>query len=146
MPMAKFKQMLHCSRGATMVEFAFAGPVLLLLTFAFFEFSLMLFTQGVLHYSAEQATRFAMVNLEQNNLDPNYLAAAKVKIQDRAKQSFILIDQEKITNFNVDVIVDPDDNTKTVSITIDYNYTMIMPYLSQSTFTMTGKSESFLVQ
>ena len=36
--------------------------------------------------------------------------------------------------------------TKTVSIAIDYNYSMIMPLVPQSTFTLTGKSDSFLIQ
>ncbi|PHZ83545.1 TadE/TadG family type IV pilus assembly protein [Paremcibacter congregatus] len=141
-----FKKLKKDTSGATMIEFAFAGPVLLLLTFGFFEFCRALFIQGVLNYSAEQATRYAMVNFEQNNVDQNYLDSVAIQIKNHARDSFILIDENKITDFDVTVAVNPGDMTKTVSIAIDYNYSMIMPLVPQSTFTLTGKSESFLIQ
>lgn len=134
------------TRGVAMIEFAFAAPIILLITFGFFEFSLVLFTQGVLHYSAEQATRYAMVNFDVGNLDDDYITEVKQGIKSAAIDSFILIDEDKIANFDINVVVDPSDQTKTVNVTIDYNYSMIMPLLSGSSFTLTGSSKSFLVQ
>lgn len=140
------KKIRKSSRAATMIEFAFAAPIILFLTFGFLEFSLVLFTQGILHYSAEQATRYAMVNFDAGNLDDAYIAEVKLGIKSAAIESFVLIDESKIANFDISVVVDPADQTKTVNVTIDYNYSMIMPLLSGSTFIMTGTSKSFLVQ
>ncbi|MBL4767480.1 MAG: pilus assembly protein [Rhodobacteraceae bacterium] len=134
------------TRGATMVEFAFAAPIILFMTFGFFEFALVLFTQGVLHYSAEQATRYAMVNFDVGNLEDDYITEVKQGIKGAAIDSFVLIDEAKIANFDVSVVVDPSDQTKTVNVTIDYNYSMIMPLMPGSSFIMTGSSKSFLVQ
>ena len=140
------KNLRKNTRGATMVEFSFAAPIILLLTFGFFEFSLVLFTQGVLHYSAEQATRYAMVNFDAGNLEDDYITEVKLGIKSAAIDSFILIDENKISNFDISVVVDPADQTKTVNVTINYNYSMIMPLMPGSTFTLTGSSKSFLVQ
>ena len=140
------RKIRQSSQGATALEFAFAGPIIMLLTFGFFEFSMVLFTQGILSYSAEQATRYAMVNFEQDNLDEDYLTTIQLGIKNKARESFILIDNEKIEDIDVSVVADPADNTKTVSVTITYNYSMIMPFLDRSNFTLRGASESFLVQ
>lgn len=134
------------SRGVAMVEFAFAAPVILFLTFGFFELALVLFTQGVLHYSAEQATRYAMVNFDAGNLDDAYIATVKLGIKNAAIESFVLVDDNKIQNFDISVIVDPSDQTKTVNVTIDYNYSMVMPLMPGTNFILTGSSKSFLVQ
>ncbi len=133
-------------RGATALEFAFAAPIILFMTFGFFEFALILFTQGILHYSAGEATRYAMVNFDVGNLNADYITTVKQGIKSAAKDSFIMIDESKISNFDISVIVDPADQTKTVNVTIDYSYSMIMPLMPGSTFTMTGESKSFLVQ
>jgi len=141
-----FKKIRHDARGATMVEFAFAAPVLLILTFGFFEFSRVLFTQGILHYSAAEATRYAMVNFDPNVLDEDYIAEVKLGIKGVVSDNFILIDETKISRLDVDVTVNPGDATKTVSITIEYDYSMIMPIIPQANFTLVGNSQSFLVQ
>ncbi len=132
--------------GSAAVEFSLALPVIMLLTFGFFEFCLVLFTQGVLDSSAEEATRYAMVNFEQDNLDADYITGIKSDIKAVAKDSFIMIDESKISDFDVEVITNNSDATKTVSISIDYEYSLSMPFIDDLTFTMTGSSESFLVQ
>jgi len=133
-------------RGATIVEFAFAAPVILLLTFGFFEYCMVLFTQGVLHYSAQEATRYALVNFDSGNLDPAYLSAIKQDIKDKAKESLTLIDDSKISAIDVSVIANAADQTKTVGVNISYSYHLALPLLPQSNFTLRGSSESFLIQ
>lgn len=140
------KKIRKSLRGASAMEFAFAAPIILILTFGFFEFARILFTQGILHYSAEQATRYAMVNFDVGNLADDHIRTVKLGIESAARDSFVLIDEGKISNFDISVIVDPADQTKTVNVTIDYTYAMIMPLMSGTTFTMTGESKSFLVQ
>ncbi|MCP5381611.1 MAG: pilus assembly protein [Kordiimonadaceae bacterium] len=145
MKFTTFFKLKNNDKGATAIEFAFAAPVLLLLLFGMFEFSRVLFTQGILNYSAEQGTRFAMVNFDHDNLDPDYIDTIKSDIEDVSRNNFILVSDENISNFDVDVITNA-DNTSTVNITIDYTYKMSLPLIPHSDFTLTGSSKSFLVQ
>jgi Flp pilus assembly protein TadG len=143
---ALFDKTRECSRGATAVEFAFILPILLLFLFGFFEFCMVLFTQSILHYSAEEATRYAMVSFQQNNLDATYIATVKNEIEAVARSNFIMIDPANISSFLIDIIPNETDNTKTINVTIDYSYSMTIPFLTTSTFTLSGSSASFLVQ
>lgn len=144
--MSLFRRVGKSSDGSAAVEFALALPVILLITYAFFEFALVLFTQAVLNTSAEEATRFAMVNFDQDNLNTDYIEGLEGEIKDVAKDSFILINEDNISDFGVDVIRNGADGTATVNITIDYAYEFMMPLMGDVSFTMTGASTSFLVQ
>lgn len=139
------KSIFNNERGTAAIEFSFAMPVLLLLLFGMFEFCRVVFTQGILSYSAEQGTRFAMVNFDHDNIDADYIAAIKSEIEEKSRDSFILISDENISDFDIEVVTNI-DNTSIVNITIGYNYQMSMPLIPNSDFTLTGKSESFLVQ
>lgn len=132
-------------RGTTAIEFAMILPVMLLFTFGFIEFGLALFTQGILNYSAEQATRYAMVNFDADNEDATYITGVTAQIITVAKDSFILIDESRV-DVNVLVAINALDLTKTVDVTINYNYAFIMPLLPATSFVMTGSSKSFLIQ
>ena len=145
MKFAEFLKLKNDNKGSTIIEFAITSPVLLLLLFGMFEFSRVLFTQGILSYSAEQGTRFAMVNFDHDNLDPDYINAIKSDIEDVSRNSFILVNDTNISNFDVEVVTNA-DNTSTVNITIDYDYKMSLPLIPHFDFTLTGSSKSFLVQ
>ncbi len=142
---SNFRKLFKNENGATAVEFSFVFPVLLLLLFGMFEFCRVVFTQGILSYSAEQGTRFAMVNFDHDNIDADYIAAIKDEIEAKSRDSFILISDENISDFNIEVVTNV-DNTSIVNITIDYNYQMSMPIIPHADFTLRGRSESFLVQ
>lgn len=144
--MSLFRKVGKSSGGSAAIEFSLALPVILLITFAFIEFARVLFTQAVLNASAEEATRFAMVNFEQNNLDADYISGIETEIKNIAKDRFILIDEEKISDFDIEVITNVADATKTVNINIDYAYEFMLPLMGDFSFTITGASESFLVQ
>lgn len=49
-------------RGAYAVEFALVAPLLIGLLFGIFEFGRALWTQGILDYAVEQASRCASIN------------------------------------------------------------------------------------
>lgn len=134
------------SRGATMVEFAFAAPFIFLLTFGFFEFSRILYTQAILKYASQEATRYATVSFDEGNLDPDYLQQIKLEIKDVATEKMIMLDPTKISRFDVNVEVNPSDMTKVVSVVIDYDFSLVIPVLSNTHFVFHGESESFLVQ
>jgi Flp pilus assembly protein TadG len=58
-PLARF-----CAdeRGSPAVEFALVAPILLALMFGIFEFGQAVWTQGILDYAVEQASRCASIN------------------------------------------------------------------------------------
>ncbi len=146
MPFRKLNKISKNNDGATMIEFAFAAPVIILLSFGFFQFCHILFTQAILDFSAAEATRYAMVNFDEGNIDDAYIYEIKLAIRTAAEESFTLIDNSKVTDFDVVVVTDPSDMTKTVGVTIQYNYALMIPFLPFSTIVLRGSSESFLVQ
>jgi Flp pilus assembly protein TadG len=50
------------SGGSELVEFAFVGPLVMLLLVGIYQFGTAIWTQGVLDYAVEQAARCASVN------------------------------------------------------------------------------------
>nr|WP_321985773.1 TadE/TadG family type IV pilus assembly protein [uncultured Lichenicoccus sp.] len=61
MPRSLFRRLLGCRRGATALEFAIVGPVMLTLIFAIVEDGLMLFAQSVLDNATRDASRQIMI-------------------------------------------------------------------------------------
>jgi Flp pilus assembly protein TadG len=143
--LALIKRLKRSDRGAAAIEFAFALPIIIIISFAFFEFCQVVFTQTMLSYSAAQASRFAMVNFQKDNVDINYIDSVKADIQTYAEDSYILIDDAKVSSFDIEVIVDI-QKIKTVNVKIDYAYDTNIPMLPDYSFILTGESDAFLVQ
>lgn len=61
-PVAKLRALAAAREGATAVEFAIVGPVLLLLLFGIIETGRGLWTQNALNYAVEQAARCAAID------------------------------------------------------------------------------------
>lgn len=122
--------------GATAMEFALVSPVVLAVVFAIIEFGRAMFTIGVLNYAAAEATRFATVNF----------SATTSEIQDVAEDSFILIDPAKISDFSVTAPLDPSDQTRLVTVQIEYNYEFSLPYLDLGSMILAGDSKGFLTE
>lgn len=139
------KKIKKSERGGAAIEFAFAMPIIIVISFAFFEFCQVVFTQTMLSYSAAQASRFAMVNFQKDNVESTYIDGVKADIQTYAENSYILIDDAHVTSFDIEVIVDI-QKIKTVNVKIDYAYNTNIPMLPDYSFTLTGESDAFLVQ
>jgi Flp pilus assembly protein TadG len=56
------KDLGRIERGSTAVEFALVAPLIIVMLFGIFEFGRALWTQGVLDYAVEEASRCASVN------------------------------------------------------------------------------------
>lgn len=140
------KKIKTSSRGTAAIEFSFMMPIMVILSFGFFEVSRALFTQVNLDYSAAQASRYAMVNFAIDKVGEDYISGIEADIQAFAEESYILVDKSQVISFDVNVVVDTTTLTKTVSINIDYPFSIIIPLVSFFDYTITGSSDSFLIR
>ncbi len=120
--------------GATAVEFALIVPMFFALLFGVLEFGRLIFTQGVLFYATEEATRYAIVNYQDS----------PAVVQSVAESKFILISPGKITSFSVTAPVDPEDQTKLVTVEIGYQFEFLFPFVGDGPITMTASTRGFL--
>lgn len=138
------KNLKKSTRGAAAIETALIFPIIIVLSFGFFEFCQVVFTQSVLSYSAAQASRYAMVNISVSNLaDATAINAKAAEIESYAKESFILINSDNVSNFSVTITP---GLAAIVNVSMDYNYTTSIPMLPNYDFTLTGQSDSFIVR
>jgi hypothetical protein len=110
-------------------------PGALLLIYGMIEFGRALFIWSVLHFSAQEAARFAMVNYD----------ATPVQIKKAMEEKFMLIDQAKILSFVVVSELNPSDQTRTVTINIDYKFSPIVP-IGIGDLTISGHARGILVE
>jgi Flp pilus assembly protein TadG len=140
------KRLGNSKKGAIGVEFAFVFPIVLLFTFGFFEFCRVVYIQNIIDYSTAQGARFAMISFDTTSESGTYLAAKEAEIEAFTLESLNLIDNSKISSFDITIGALDAGGTRNVSIEIDYDFSTFMPFLSQFTYTITSKSESFLAQ
>ncbi len=119
--------------GAIMVEFALIAPILFSMTFGIVEFGRAAFTQGVLLYAAEEATRYAIVHYDATTTEVKAVAASK----------FLLINPKNIKSFSVTAPVDPDDQTRLVTVSLAYQFDFLLPFGS---ITLTSNSKGFITE
>ncbi len=126
--------------GAMAVEFALVLPIYLMVITMIIEFSLLTYAQAVVFYSAEQATRFAVVNFN----------ATVEDIQLEARANLLGVDTSNLTAIVVTAPTDVSDNTKLVSVTVQYKYTPILPISklfnldNDGTINLAGNSSGFI--
>ncbi len=120
--------------GTVAVEFAIIAPVLISMTFGIIEFSRAAFTQGVLLYAVEEATRFAIVNFD----------ATESEIKQVAQDKFIMIDPQKLTSFSVTAPIDPDDQTRLITVSLTYRFDFLFPFAGP--LTLTSSSKGFITE
>ena len=119
--------------GAIMVEFALIAPVLFTMTFGIVEFGRAAFTQGVLLYAAEEATRYAIVNYNATATEVKQVAASK----------FLLINPKNMKSFTVTAPLDPDDQTRLVTVSMTYQFDFLLPFGS---ITLSSNSKGFITE
>ena len=113
--------------GGTAIEFAFAAPVLFLFIFGVIEFGRVMFTQGVLQYALYEASRYAAV----------HYADPVAQIKKVATDRFVLINPSNISSFTV-TAVDNGDETKFVTLEINYMFRFSVPMVSTETIMLTA--------
>lgn len=130
--------------GSTAVEFAIGLPVFLALLFGVMEGGRAIFTQAILLYATEEASRWAIVN-GQDTPGGESLAQYEARIEDYAKSKLILISSDQ-TSTAVATAPTNVDNTRTISVTLNYDYSLMLPYVSSTMdpIQMSATSSGFL--
>lgn len=123
-------------RGVAAVEFALTVPVILMLLFAVIEFGRLVFTHGTITFAAEEATRFATVNYDATAEDLKNVATSRVPG----------VRKDRITSVDVQSVLDTDDKTKLVTVSISYNHQFLLPIFDIDGVTLKGASKGFLVE
>jgi hypothetical protein len=121
--------------GVSAVEFALVAPVLLGFLFGVIEFGRVAYTQGVVSFAAEEATRHAVVNY----------AIDEGEVRNLAQACLLGIDRNRIEAIVVTGPVDPVDNTRAISVEIRYAFEFLLPFLPGDVIPITGRSRGFLI-
>lgn len=122
-------------RGVSAVEFALLAPALLGLIFGVIEMGRAAYTQGVVSFAAEEATRYAVVNYE----------ISEEEVRDLTEDCLLGIDRSRIDAVVVTGPINPDDNTRTISVEVTYNFQFLLPFLPMDSVTISGSSRGFLI-
>ena len=110
-------RLLADCRGVSAVEFAILAPVFLSMVVGVIEFGRVAYTQGVVSFAAEEATRYAVVNYSIDEEDVRNLARA----------CLLGIDPDRINAIIVTGPIDPVDNTRTISVEVSYSFEFLPP-------------------
>ncbi len=105
--------------GSVAVEFALTLPVYFGAIMFVMEMGRLAFIQGTVIHAAEEATRFALVNY----------SATAADIQARARANLLGLEEDKLTAILITDPVDPADQTRLVTVEIQYQYEPILPFL-----------------
>lgn len=124
------------------VEFAFTLPIYLVSIILLVEVARLVYTQSVVLYAAEEATRYALVNYDATSSD----------IQTVASDKLLGLDPNNLTAIIVTSPVDPDDHTKLVTVEVRYQYVPLLPIdklipLGDADgYALKGQSKGFLTE
>lgn len=121
--------------GISAVEFALVAPALLGLLFGVIELGRAAYTQGVVSFAAEEATRYAVVNYN----------ISEQEVIDLTEDCLLGVNRDRINAIVVTGPIDPVDNTRTISVEVSYNFEFLMPFLPGDTITISGNSRGFLI-
>jgi Flp pilus assembly protein TadG len=122
-------------RGAAAIEFAFLAPAFFFSIYALIEFFRATFTMAVLYFAAEESTRYATVNY----------GATTTAIKQVAQDNLLLLDPTKVSKFEVNSVLDAVDQTKHITVVIDYTFAPMLP-LPWKAITLSGQSRGFIVE
>lgn len=121
--------------GLSAVEFGLLAPVFLALVLGVIELGRAAYTQGVVSFAAQEATRYAVVNY----------AISEEEVRDLTKDCLLGIDRNRINAIVVTGPINPVDNTRTISVSVSYNFAFLLPFLPEGTIPISGTSSGFLI-
>jgi Flp pilus assembly pilin Flp len=132
---ATLTQLAADRRGVSAVEFALLAPVFLSMMIGVIEFGRVAYTQGVVSFAAEEATRYAVVNY---SIDEG-------EVRDVARACLLGIDPDRIDAIIVTGPVDPVDNTRAISVDVSYTFEFLLPFLPEGAIPIHGRSRGFII-
>ena len=129
------RRLVRDCRGVSAVEFALITPVFFGMVFGVIEFGRVAYTQGVVSFAAEEATRHAVVNY----------SITEDEVRDLTQDCLLGIDPSRIDAIVVTGPINPADNTRTISVEVSYNFQFMLPIMPESVIPISGKSRGFLI-
>ena len=140
--MTRLLRGVRSTSGMSVVETALVLPLFLILLIGVIDGGRVMFTQAMVYYAAQEATRWAVANpKEPEQTEQEY----KDSITDYANSRLILISRNKSAAVSTVAPPDPTDGTRTVSVTINYSFDFIIPFLGIGPMMLTSSSSGFLI-
>ena len=140
--MSRLLRGLKSTSGMSVVETALVLPLFLILLLGVIDGGRVMFTQAMVYYAAQEATRWAVANpKEPEQTEQEY----KDSITDYANSRLILISRNKSAAISTVAPPDPTDGTRTVSVTINYSFDFIIPFIGIGPMTLSSSSSGFLI-
>jgi hypothetical protein len=122
-------------RAVSALEFALLAPVFFGLVIGAIEMGRAAYTQGVVSFAAEEATRYAVVNY----------AITEEEVRSMTADCLLGIDPDRINAIVVTGPIDPADNTRTISVEVSYDFQFSLPMMPETVIPITGTSRGFLI-
>lgn len=135
-------------RGSVVsIEFALIAPVLLGLLFGIMEVGRLMFTQAVLYFAVQETSRYALVNGPVVGDPPDY-STYEAELKQVARDNVIIIDPAGALPITTAAAADAGLQTTTVTITMNYSFEWMLPFLPQmaTPLTLSASSSDFLVE
>ncbi len=129
------RRFLRDVRGSMAVSFAIGVPTLLGAVFGAIEFGRFGFTQAALEYAAAEATRYAIVR------DGDVTTA---EIEAFAASKLDGVFDHGLAVITAAAPIDPVTGTSLLSVTVEYDFDFIMPFLPDGGINMSGTSTGFV--
>lgn len=129
------RQLVDDCRGVSAVEFALLAPAFLGMVIGVIELGRAAYTQGVVSFAAEEATRHAVVNY----------AISEQEVRNLTEDCLLGIDPSRIDAIVVTGPINPADNTRTISVEVSYNFEFLLPFMPATAIPISGTSRGFLI-
>jgi hypothetical protein len=105
------------------------------------------FTQAVIHFAAQEAARWAVVNPPAST-SPADIAAHETAIEQKVEDHLILISPNNVATVTAIAAPDPATNTRTITVNVSYNFQWMLPYVDQGfgPIVLSASSNGFLAE
>lgn len=120
--MRMLRKLSGCERGATMVEFAFAAPVIVMLMIGILQLAVALHAAGGVRHAIGEGVRFAKVNR----------TASEADVERFVRRSFAGLDEAKVRTLTVQRGVTA-GGAPFARISIAYEPQIFIPFLEPRT-------------
>lgn len=126
---------LRAERGAVLVQFGLSLPIFFALLFGTVELGRLGFTQATLQHAAEEATRFAIVR--EGQITPE-------EIESFASSLLTGVIDRNTAVITATAPIDPVTGTSLISVSVNYTYEFILPFLPADSMELSGNSSGFI--
>lgn len=120
--MRMLRKLSGCERGATMVEFAFAAPVIVMLMIGILQLAVALHAAGGVRHAIGEGVRFAKVNR----------TASEADVERFVRRNFAGLDEAKVRTLTVQRGVTA-GGAPFARISIAYEPQIVIPFLEPRT-------------